>query len=155
MLPAFATIDDLDARNPAGIAGDETRAQAALDDASALIRSAAGKTWVDDDNELANVPDIVVTICCRAALRSFTNPAGVTQQTAGPFSASYANGSTDVYLTKGERSEVRAAAGKGGLWTQSTTRGDIADCGDLVTYDDTCYIEVVDSELLPFLPADS
>lgn len=126
MLPAFADTDDLADRLPGGIADvDATRAQAALDDASAIIRSVAGKNWVDDNDELEDVPDIIVTITCRAALRAFANPVGVTQETAGPFSASYANASSDVYLTVGERRDIKAAAGKDGLGVRSTTRGAI------------------------------
>lgn len=111
MLPAFATIDDLADRHPGGIAdADEARAQAALDDASALIRAAAQKTWVDDNDALEDVPDIVVTVCVRAALRAFVNPTGLTQETTGPFSASYGNASTDVYLTSKEADLVKQAA---------------------------------------------
>lgn len=156
MLPAFATIDDLDARLPAGVSGpDDARAQAALDDASALIRSQAGRSWVTDDELDDDIPDIIRTICVRAALRCFINPDGVTQEGAGPFNRSFANASSDVYLTAAEKAQVRAAAGKGGLWTQPTTRGDVADCGDLAEYDGTCYVEVEGSELFPLLASDS
>lgn len=77
-LPALASVADLDARLPAELssAGDESRAQAALDDASALIRDEAGVTWVDAMSVLLTVPDIVVTITLevarRALNRSFT-----------------------------------------------------------------------------------
>lgn len=118
-LPAFATIDDLGARLPGGIpTGDEARAQAALDDASALIRSIAGKTWTTDGALDDDVPDIILTIAVSAARRSFVNPSGVTQEgeTAGPFNrnVSYANASSDVYLTKAEKSQVLDAAADAG-----------------------------------------
>lgn len=135
-LPAFASIDELANRIPGGISDDDSaRAQAALDDASALIRVEAGKTWVTDDELDADIPDIVVSVCCRAAQRSFTNPVGVVQDTAGPFSATYANASSDVYLTKNEKDLVKQVAGTSGLWAQCITRGHIetqtiATCGD-------------------------
>jgi hypothetical protein len=120
MLPAFATIDDLDARHPGGITDvDAPRAQAAIDDASALIRAEAGKTWVTDGALDADIPDIITTICCRAALRSVVNPSGVQQETAGPFNVSYANSSSDVYLTTKERAMVKRAAG-GGVFSIDT-----------------------------------
>lgn len=126
MLPAFATIDDLAARLPSDIAGpDDARAQAALDDASALVRSYAGKSWVTDDVLDSDVPDIIVTVTVRCALRSFTNPSGVSQESAGPFSASYANSSSDVYLTAAEKAQVRKAAGRTGIAPLPTTRGDL------------------------------
>lgn len=126
MLPAFATTDELADRLPGGIStSDLARAQAAIDDVSALIRSAAGENWVDENNALADVPDIVVAITLRSALRAFANPTGVTQQTVGPFSESYANASTDVYLTAAERAMVKQAAGYSGLGVVRTTRGRI------------------------------
>lgn len=140
MLPAFATIDEFANRLPGGISDDDsTRAQAALDDASALIRNETGKTWVTDDELDADVPDIVVTVTCRAAMRAFVNPTGLVQDTTGPFSASFANASSDVYLTKNEKSDVRRAAGKSGLWTQCVTRGPIevrpiTGCGEADEY---------------------
>lgn len=128
MLPAFATVDDLELRLPQAISNvDRPRAQAALDDAASLIREAGGKDWVTDDDPpvLDDPPDILLTICCRAALRSFVNPEGVSQEAAGPFSRSIANASSDVYLTKNEVAQVRRAAGKVGLGTIQTTRGDL------------------------------
>lgn len=120
MLPAFASTDDLAARHPGGVSGDAdtARAQAALDDASTLVRAVAGKTWVDDNNELEDVPDVVFTVTVRAALRAFVNPSGVQQQSTGPFSESYANSSSDVYLTNKEQDMIRSAAagGSGGIY---------------------------------------
>lgn len=71
-LPALASVTELNVRLPAELAGteDDTRAQAALDDASALVRDEAGITWTDDDDELEDVPDIVVTITLEVARRA-------------------------------------------------------------------------------------
>lgn len=156
-LPAFATIDDLGARLPAGIpAGGETRAQAALDDVSAFIRTFASKDWVTDDTPpvLADdTPPIIGTVCLRAALRVFTNPQGVTQDTAGPYSTSFANASTDVYLTAAEKAMVRRAAGLSTLGVQPLTRGCVETrpitCGPYAVADE--YVDVYPpGEPIPF-----
>nr|MBP9053017.1 hypothetical protein [Ilumatobacteraceae bacterium] len=77
--PALAQLADLEARM--GVVADEARARAALDDASALIRSEAGaEDWLDDDGNLEVVPSIVVTVCCKVAQRVLTNPDGVTNE---------------------------------------------------------------------------
>lgn len=114
-LPAFATTDDLALRIPGGIAEEDMeRAQAALDDASALIRAAANKTWVDDDEQLEeDVPGVLLTVCCAAARRAITNPDGVKAETFDQFSQSYANDSGDVYLKRSEKRLVRSAASGG------------------------------------------
>lgn len=149
-LPALASLEALSDRTPGGIGeDDETRAQAALDDASALIRAEAGDDWVTDDDppELDEdaLPDVVVTVCCAAARRALVNPDGVTQESLDGYSTSYRNDSADVYLTKAERRLVRSAAGRGGLWAQPTTRGhpDVAEVlapvGSVTTSDEFPY----------------
>lgn len=112
-LPAFASLEDLASRIPAGIAvADEARAQAALDDASALIRLEAGKDWAEGDELDPDIPPIVVTVTTAVARRAFVNPDGLTQETTGPFSVSVSNASADIYLTKTERALLRRAAGR-------------------------------------------
>lgn len=142
MLPAFASLQQLGARIPGGItSSDEARAQADLDDASTLIREEAGKTWVDDQDEIVeDLPDIIVTLTMRVARRAFENPEGLTQHSESiegySESQSFAASSTnsELYLTADERRLVRKAAGKRPLWAQSTTRGDLETpnvrCGD-------------------------
>ncbi len=128
VLPAFASTDDLSARLPGGLSDDDlTRAEAALSDASALIRAEAGKTWVDDLLALSGVPDVVVSITIAAARRALTNPDGVTSESVQDYSRAFAatSASADIYLTRGEKSLVRRAAGGTGLWTLSTTRSDV------------------------------
>ena len=108
--PALAQLADLEARM--GVVAAAARARAALDDASALIRSEAGaEDWLDDDGNLEVVPSIVVTVCCKVAQRVLTNPDGVTNETIGSFSQSFTSSSSDAYLTKAERRLVRKAAG--------------------------------------------
>lgn len=129
-LPAFATIEDVEARLQRALDGDETvQAQAALDEASDLARAETGRDWVDDDGELdgtdaqlAAVRGVVAT----AASRVLRNPAGEAQQTAGPFSRSFGAGaSPSVYFTKSERLRLHRAGGRTGLTTISTTRGPV------------------------------
>ena len=59
--PTLASLQQLDARFPGGLSDDDTnRALAALDDASAWIRSEAGEDWLDDDGNLETVPAVIV-----------------------------------------------------------------------------------------------
>lgn len=117
-LPAFASIDDLEAR---GVdVTDPVRAQAALDDASALIRIEANTSWVAagavDFGDLADyLQDAIVTVCVSAARRVLENPEGATAMSLGDASLTLANASTDVYLTAAERRVIRRASGRGGI----------------------------------------
>lgn len=145
-LPAFASLDDLDARTPGGVASeDQTRALAALDDASAMVRSIAGKSWTTDGELDDDIPHVVLMVTVTVARRVLANPDGVSQESIDDYSFSISNSTPDVYLTKSERQAIRAAAGRGGLWTQSTTRS---------PNDGTVYIDVVgqEGEPIPFLP---
>lgn len=115
-LPALATLSDLSAR---GVdVSDASRAQAALDDASALMRAEVDPvTWVDGDTgELEDDrPDLLVGICCKVVQRSLENPYGVSSESVGEWQASYANASPDLYLTRAEKRLLRRAAGMGGV----------------------------------------
>lgn len=116
MLPALVSLDDFTLRLGGLAAADEERAQACLDDASALIRTEAQTSWVDDDGALAEtIPDAVVAITYAVAIRAFRNPEGVRSEQIGTYSVTYADGSTAVFLTDGERRSIRRAAGVGGL----------------------------------------
>lgn len=158
MLPAFATIEDLAVRIPGGIKeADEPRAQAALDDASTKIRAVAGRPWVDAEGDVVtDLPDIVFTVCLKAAQRCFDNPEGFTSNTIGGYAEGRANASTDVYLTAAEQRDIRAAVGgSGGLWTQSTTRGPLETpgrhrCGE----GDDVYLDTVGGSPIPWAGPD-
>jgi hypothetical protein len=156
MLPAFATLADLAARIPGGIAtADETRAQAALDDASTKIRSVANRAWVDAAGDVVeDLPDIVFTVCLKAAQRCFDNPDGLKSEGIGTYAETRANPSADVYLTAEERRDIRraavAAGGGGGLWTQPTTRGPLETPGRNGRCDDTVYVDTTGGAPIPF-----
>lgn len=115
-LPALASLADLEVRMPRAFTADEMPgAQAALDDASTLVRTEAGTDWVDASNELDDPPGIVVSITLTAAKRALRNPDGVTQETLGSASFSYSPGDGGLYLTKSERRMIRRGLGFGGL----------------------------------------
>lgn len=130
MLPAFATIDELDDRLPGGVgAADLPRALAALADASSKVR-AEGRPWVTTEGVL-DLPtgvnawraDIIKRITLAATIRALTNPEGVTQQALGAYSETIANASPDVYLTAQERRDIQRAAGMGGIGAIAMSRG--------------------------------
>lgn len=133
MLPPLASLEQFDARIPGGVSEeDEARAGAVLEDASTLVRDAAGRTWVDaDTGELETVPDAVVAVTIAAARRAFVNPDMVSSESIQDYSATFASASSDIYLTKAERATVRRAAGRSGLWTLGTTRVDVG--GDVMS----------------------
>lgn len=142
MLPAFASIDDLTARRQGGVRdGERSRAQAALEDASALIRTEVGNDYVDTTGDtpvlLTTVPDIFLSVTCSAARRALDNPDGLQAETLGPWSGTYANSSGDVYLTTAERRLVRKGAGVSQVFTLATTRD--PDCLGLETPPVTLY----------------
>lgn len=123
-MASLAPIDEFNDRVPGGIDGADTaRAQGNLDDASALIRAEAGSA-VADGWDAGTVPDVVKTICMSAAKRAFLNPDGIRGMSIDGNSAQFSTASPDVYLTKAEKSAVRRAAGRSGLWVQSTTRSE-------------------------------
>lgn len=139
-LPAFASTDELGDRIPGGIdLSDETRAQAALDDASSIIRAEARVSWVDgDDLALPDDPDwaadAIKRICIAVARRSFENPDGATahQESIDGYSRSdsFAESSNDIYLKASEKADIaRIVGGTGKLWTLSTTRSDVSSSG--------------------------
>lgn len=91
------------------------RALAALEDASALVRTEAGKTYVDSHDLLVlGIPDVITSIVLAVAYRAFRNPEGTTQSSLGDVSVSFAReGSAGaVFLTKAEQRAIRKAAGR-------------------------------------------
>jgi hypothetical protein len=141
MLPAFATVADLEARLGLAIGSltgpERARAQAALDDASALVRAEARRTWVvitqdidgNDVYTLTDVPDVIVRVTLGAALRNFQNPDDrVISETVGPFSRTLRYSEHGVYLTDAELAIIRRwRPSRGGLWTLPTYRDDAFD----------------------------
>lgn len=129
MLPALAPVADLEARlglDPATLTGpDQVRAQAALDDASALVRDEARRDFVDTDGNV-DAPDAVIRVVLGSALRNYRNPDSEITQQVGPFQRSYKATEIGPYLTEAEQAIVRRYRPSGGnaLWAQRTTRGE-------------------------------
>lgn len=127
MLLALASVADLEARlglDPETLTGpDLGRARAALDDASALVRLEARRTWINETTGAVEAPDAIVRVVLGAAQRNFSNPDAVIQETVGPFARRLNETDTGVYLTKAELDIVRRFRPSGtGLWTLRTER---------------------------------
>lgn len=122
-LPPLASVAAFEKRlglSPGALQGaDLARAEAALEDASALVRDEAGRSWVDEDGAVT-APPAVVTVTLKAARREYVNPNGYTSEQTGPFSYQLPRGETGVYLTEAERRIVRRTAGKFGMGTIAT-----------------------------------
>ena len=106
MLPALATIEDLEPLLPANTDVDTARANAALLAASTLVRSHTFQSWVaaDDLTEVV-APDAVIQATVFIAIRVYaTSDPTVTSETAGPYSVSRAAG---LYLSGTERTLLR------------------------------------------------
>lgn len=114
MLPLLASVDQLEARMSERLeTTDMIRAEALLEDASALIRQEAGEDWVDDNGELAEVPDIIVTVTVAVARRALTNPDQLQSESISSDAYSYTRtNSSDVYLKAAERKAIRRAVGR-------------------------------------------
>jgi hypothetical protein len=116
-MEPLASVAELSKRLGQTLTGvDHDRAYAALQDASALIRTEAGKTWIDDHDELEEVPGIIESICIASAHRAFRNPDGTTQTSIGDVSISFRRegNASSVFLSKQERMAIRKAVGKSG-----------------------------------------
>lgn len=115
-LPPLAPVSALEQRLgvPVGsLAGlDLARAEANLNDASALVRAEAGFDWVADDGVTITAPDAVVTVTVRAAIRAYRNPDGyMSENLGGSYSYTFAQSEIGVYLlTEEKRVIVKAAA---------------------------------------------
>lgn len=108
-MAALATVDDVAARWHGGAMTGAQRARAAalIDDASALVLASPGFSLREGDGEQEANCRAVVCACVMRAMSAPEGMFGVTQasETAGPYtqSASYANATGDLYLTRAER----------------------------------------------------
>lgn len=149
MLPALASLEDLEDRGiDISDIGTAVRAQAALNDASALIRVEAGADWVGTGNTLdfgdmdQRLADALVSVCCAVVQRVLNNPQGATSMSLGDASVTLTDASTDVYLTRNERRIIRRAAGLGAVGSVELYVGTPGYGGG--------YINVGQTEPLPF-----
>jgi hypothetical protein len=113
-LPSLATIEQLNARlvEPVDTDPDDPRAVAALEDASAEVRHAAGRSWTVEesggDYELEDVPDIAVRITLRLAKDIVENPYGYRSEQVGEYAYQRAAGGG---LTPEERAALDELSG--------------------------------------------
>lgn len=123
--PPLATLDDFETWPGVVLAsGQEQSAEAVLAAVSARVRDVAGETWVNDENELEDVPDAILGIVLGIALRVWVNPDAKSQTASGPFSVAWTLGG--LVLTPEEKAAITRATG-GTLWpgigTLATGRG--------------------------------
>lgn len=125
--PPLATVDDLhDALGTPVSGSDVKKALSLLGRASAIVRAFAGKTWVDDQNALEDVPEDIPGVVVSMVERATRNPDGYTQETAGPFSRSFGSEAAQrLFMTSMEKLVIRAACGSTGISVLPTTRGDL------------------------------
>ncbi|MDX3525080.1 hypothetical protein P1P75_01070 [Streptomyces sp. ID05-39B] len=115
----FATLDELKARLDWTLDADEERiATSALEDASDLARTHAGREWPD----AASAPRLVRTLVLKACKRHMNNPSGYTQSRAGDETLGWNDDQGEdagtVYFTKDEREMLAEIGGrKRGLWS--------------------------------------
>lgn len=130
-LPPLVTVEEFKQWPEVTVSGTdgETRAEAVLVAVSSKARAAASRTWVDEEGDLTEVPDVVKAIVVSVAARVWANPAATSQHGQGPFTAAWAANLQGLALTEEEREEIRASVAEDGstpgLWTLSTTRGDM------------------------------
>lgn len=125
---AYADASDIEARWRALSADEETRADALLDDASAILNK-----LVKVDESDTEQAELLKIVCCDMVIRSLSSTAGAgidqSSMTAGPYSQSFhfVNPSGDLYLTKMEKRLLGIATGYIGS-IQPMIGGDHAGC---------------------------
>jgi hypothetical protein len=117
MMPPLVTVADLEKRLGVAVGSlaglDLARAEAALSDASALVRLAGTSDFMAPDGLTVLAPDAALVVSVRAAERAYRNPDNYQGESLGDGSYSWQAGQGDalVYLTSGETTLVRRAAG--------------------------------------------
>src|SRR5688572_28258533 len=124
--PSFASVIDLEAFTGETI-GNVSAADSLLARASELVRAYANTTWLNDaGTAVEGLPEQIVGEVCDMVDRATRNPAGITQEQAGPFSRSFGSEAAQrLYLAKSNKMVIRAAVGaaRSGIGTLSTSRG--------------------------------
>ena len=103
---AFADVTDVAARWRALDANEQAKANVLLGDASAMLSKLVDVDF-NDARQMASLKSVCCSMVIRAMSASQSDTFGMSQttMTAGPYSqsASFANPSGDMYLTKMER----------------------------------------------------
>lgn len=123
----LASVDDLQKlMGRTFAAGEELdQAEMVLTIVSAWARSVAGQEWPAAP---VGVPADVVGVVLTASRRVINNPSGVISEVMGPFSVTYDKPPID-FFTAAELAILKRFRPKrpGGLFTVSTTRGEVAN----------------------------
>lgn len=151
-LPSLATVSDLAAWVGRAIPDNDPRAGAVLSHASTRVRAyVRPTTWVDDQNELSEVPDIVRDVVVRVAARAWRNPEDLDSVTLDDGTKRW--GSTrGLVLTDEDREDLAAYRSDdtpSGIGIFSTYRDDVRA--------DTIYVPTAPAPSgypFPFLAAD-
>lgn len=123
-LPALATVGALGHRHGPIAGGDIARVEAALDDASAVVRDAAGRTWIDPETGMvADVPAAVVAVVLAVAGRLLADLGEVEAETAGNYTYRRRRGPAGIELSRAERRAISTAVNTWGVATISYERG--------------------------------
>lgn len=152
-LPALADVSALAAWIGEDIPPEQVaRAEALLSAASTLVRSHTGQTWVDDNGAVTDVPDAVAAVVVQVAGRLWRNPAGIIQDTTGPFTVRWSEAVGDgLYLTAAEAAMLAPFRLRRPLWSLRLERDD-PYLTDIAT--DTVYVDVAGSpEPMPWYSA--
>jgi len=147
-------IDPLDLAAWLGVEfSDAQKAKAVLvvQAASTLVRSHTGRTWVDVDGDLEEVPTPVHDVVLQVAERVWRIKPGITQETTGPFGVQYTQGANGLELTPSEKKMLGPYTDSTGneIWTLGTTRGDTPDVGDPAG--ETIWVPVIGGEPVPWI----
>ena len=121
------------------------RAELCLRAASALVRSEAGRTWLDETGELLPVPEAAHMVTLYCASRVFDNREGQNRWNVDDAGGGWKVDEAGAYLTASEKDQLSGFAGRrhGGLGTVSTTRGDLAGPS-------TGWVSTMDGPLFPW-----
>ncbi len=125
--PALATAQDLEDLLGETLTDADSRVYALLALASEIVRAYAGVTWLNtDETDVENVPESIPLVVASMVQRTTSNPSGVVQESAGPFSRSFGpDAAQRLYITRQEKAVIRAAVGLSSVGTIGTTRGDL------------------------------
>jgi len=124
-LPPLVTLTDLRDEVEEEAVLTSSRAQRSIDRASTLVRSYVGQDYVDDLGSLTTVPDEAFEVTLSVAARAWRNPAGVIQDTTGPFTVRYPEQQAEgAYLTAAEKEMLDTLRSTPRLWTQSLEKQD-------------------------------
>jgi hypothetical protein len=128
VTPTLAGVTDLADWLGEGIVAESPegkRAVMCLRAASALVRKETGRTWLEANDALAEVPDDVVMVTLYCASRVFDNRNAQTRGGLDDYSEGWKVDEAGAYLTATEKrmlSGFRTNGNGGGLGVVATTR---------------------------------